>query len=80
MAESRRNRNGNRGVRCGGRPSYALFTVVGIAGEDDLDAPDLVVSAKPCKPPTARLRTDQPLVGLPLLRKHRRPAGRDKSS
>ncbi len=26
---------------------YALFTLVGIAGEDDLDAPDLVVSASP---------------------------------
>ena len=26
---------------------YALFTLVGIAGEDDLDAPDLVVSAGP---------------------------------
>jgi ERF superfamily len=26
---------------------YALFTLVGIAGEDDLDAPDLVVSAEP---------------------------------
>ena len=26
---------------------YALFTLVGIAGEDDLDAPDLVSQAKP---------------------------------
>src|SRR5262249_10502461 len=26
---------------------YALFTLVGIAGEDDLDAPDLDASAKP---------------------------------
>src|SRR5215471_19996514 len=26
---------------------YALFALVGIAGEDDLDAPDLNVSAKP---------------------------------
>ena len=29
---------------------YALFTLVGIAGEDDLDAPDLAVS--PTSPPT----------------------------
>jgi hypothetical protein len=26
---------------------YALFTLVGIAGEDDLDAPDLGVTRKP---------------------------------
>jgi hypothetical protein len=30
---------------------YALFTLVGIAGEDDLDAPDLVVSAGPSQAP-----------------------------
>jgi hypothetical protein len=28
---------------------YALFTLVGIAGEDDLDAPDLVEGAKPAR-------------------------------
>jgi len=28
---------------------YALFTLVGIAGEDDLDAPDLVGQASPAK-------------------------------
>jgi ERF superfamily len=33
---------------------YALFTLVGIAGEDDLDAPDLTEPA----PETGRLRTD----------------------
>ncbi len=33
---------------------YALFTLVGIAGEDDLDAPDLVDPA----PETGKLRTD----------------------
>ena len=32
---------------------YALFTLVGIAGEDDLDAPDLVVPT----PPTSRSKT-----------------------
>src|SRR4249920_2238854 len=30
---------------------YALFTLVGIAGEDDLDAPDLAASAPPTLPP-----------------------------
>src|SRR6478752_2883170 len=29
---------------------YALFTLVGIAGEDDLDAPDLVVQSVPPSP------------------------------
>src|SRR3974390_673105 len=29
---------------------YALFTLVGIAGEDDLDAPDLAASAIPPQP------------------------------
>src|SRR6516164_8803032 len=28
---------------------YALFTLVGIAGEDDLDAPDLCASPPPCE-------------------------------
>lgn len=31
---------------------YALFTLVGIAGEDDLDAPDLITAAAPAAPPT----------------------------
>jgi hypothetical protein len=30
---------------------YALFTLVGIAGEDDLDAPDLKVAPAPAPPP-----------------------------
>src|SRR5690349_5542304 len=34
---------------------YALFTLVGIAGEDDLDAPDLC-HAEPPPPPTGRAR------------------------
>ena len=32
---------------------YALFTLVGIAGEDDLDAPDLPVSTVQARPPEA---------------------------
>jgi hypothetical protein len=35
---------------------YALFTLVGIAGEDDLDAPDLTKPA----PETGKLSTDSP--------------------
>ena len=34
---------------------YALFTLVGIAGEEDLDAPDLIGPA----PETDKLRTTQ---------------------
>jgi hypothetical protein len=34
---------------------YALFTLVGIAGEDDLDAPDLETQVNPPRPDKARL-------------------------
>ena len=37
---------------------YALFTLVGIAGEDDLDAPDLVAP----KPATSRSKTPKPNI------------------
>src|SRR5262249_10543514 len=40
---------------------YALFTLVGIAGEDDLDAPDLAVTAGP---PGAQLGSSEPADGL----------------
>jgi hypothetical protein len=33
---------------------YALFTLVGIAGEDDLDAPDVAMPARPCGPQEPR--------------------------
>jgi ERF superfamily len=39
---------------------YALFTLVGIAGEDDLDAPDLC-AADPSPPPLAANRVLKPL-------------------
>src|SRR5215471_15995803 len=42
---------------------YALFTLVGIAGEDDLDAPDLVAPA----PPTSQSKTpkrDRRLIAI----------------
>jgi hypothetical protein len=39
---------------------YALFTLVGIAGEDDLDAPDLVS-------PTSQSEPDKPKIGREKL-------------
>ena len=43
---------------------YALFTLVGIAGEDDLDAPDLVAPTTPA-PKTDAGKTKDPLNGGP---------------
>src|SRR6516225_3515921 len=40
---------------------YALFTLVGIAGEDDLDAPDLCEVPPSC--PTSRLPSRTPING-----------------
>ena len=40
---------------------YALFTLVGIAGEDDLDAPDLAAGTpSPAPSPAARSQTPRP--------------------
>jgi ERF superfamily len=56
---------------------YALFTLVGIAGEDDLDAPDLlsgnVASVSP-EPIAAALRDNFPEVGPQASRSVPRPA------
>jgi ERF superfamily len=49
---------------------YALFTLVGIAGEDDLDAPDLCDPAPPGSPSV----TDHP-ASTPAPRIPRRPIG-----
>src|SRR6516162_8149255 len=46
---------------------YALFTLVGIAGEDDLDAPDLVAPTTPA-PKTETGRTKDRLNGDPNYR------------
>jgi hypothetical protein len=43
---------------------YALFTLVGIAGEDDLDAPDLIVPTPPA-PKTGTRKTKDRLNGGP---------------
>src|SRR6266571_4606515 len=40
---------------------YALFTLVGIAGEDDLDAPDLCETAPSTPPSAAANRAPKPL-------------------
>jgi ERF superfamily len=39
---------------------YALFTLVGIAGEDDLDAPDLVAPLPPGAPPQMTKTSGKP--------------------
>lgn len=50
---------------------YALFALVGIAGEDDLDAPDAVAGPPAARPPAASGGTPQPPKGIlnraPLL-------------
>jgi hypothetical protein len=52
---------------------YALFTLVGIAGEDDLDAPDLATAGSPSVSPTVMLRPDQePVAGRQLQVPERR--------
>ena len=51
---------------------YALFTLVGIAGEDDLDAPDLVTPANP----TSQLKKPQPSGKGQLNGGRQRPAQR----
>jgi hypothetical protein len=54
---------------------YALFTLVGIAGEDDLDAPDL---ERPAVISTSGRRQTVAAVGVTLVQKLRLPA--DKSA
>ena len=62
---------------------YALFTLVGIAGDDDLDAPDIAASIsqkpEPAKPRTSGHKTNgsgPPTVAPPAIkpRKEVRPA------
>ena len=52
---------------------YALFTLVGIAGEDDVDAPDLVA------PTTPSPRTEEPPGGKTKGRLNGSPAYRDQA-
>ena len=44
---------------------YALFAIVGIAGEDDLDAPDLVSQAKPTPPEPPPRKSGNGALHLP---------------
>jgi len=57
---------------------YALFTLVGIAGEDDLDAPDLAVTAGPTEAHNGPARTGNGhgLANPSPDRQPLRPAGR----
>src|SRR5262249_48066932 len=55
---------------------YALFTLVGIAGEDDLDAPDLCDPAPPKSPPM----TDDPRPTSREPRLPRRPIGNGRGA
>jgi hypothetical protein len=43
---------------------YALFTLVGIAGEDDLDAPDLETQVNPPRPEQGATGSEQPAIEL----------------
>src|SRR5215468_8746684 len=52
---------------------YALFTLVGIAGEDDLDAPDLIA------PTTPAPRTEEPPTGKAKGRPNGGPAHRERA-
>jgi hypothetical protein len=52
---------------------YGLFTLVGIAGEDDLDAPDLIA------PTTPSPRTDEPSAGKAKGRLNGGPAHRERT-
>src|SRR5882672_8561789 len=58
---------------------YALFTLVGIAGEDDLDAPDLTLQAAPPSlkngPPAKENGSDAPRTQTPAKALHGRRKG-----
>ena len=55
---------------------YALFTLVGIAGEDDLDAPDLCAAPPP--PPSAANRLLKPMSDQSRVSSRWRGNGRDR--
>ncbi|MGR4929859.1 hypothetical protein ACIPUD_24115 [Bradyrhizobium sp. CAR08] len=50
--------------RMGAAPTYALFALVGIAGEDDLDAPDLMTRSPAVEPQIAPAPKGKPLKGV----------------
>ncbi len=59
---------------------YALFTLVGIAGEDDLDAPDLNLKVKPISNDGAAVDADQVAAANPMSLDNGKPAPKSSSS
>ncbi len=59
---------------------YALFTLVGIAGEDDLDAPDLNLKVEPVSKSGAAVDADQVAVASPVSIDNGKPAPKSSSS
>src|SRR5689334_2329818 len=57
---------------------YALFTLVGIAGEDDLDAPDLIAPTTPVPKSETRKTKDRPNGGPNYPIQERSSGGRPK--
>ena len=58
---------------------YALFTLVGIAGEDDLDAPDLNAALKADAAPPAVSEAEPPILTGRPCRRRRRPQSQRQS-
>ena len=56
---------------------YALFTLVGIAGEDDLDAPDLAVQSSQNDPPAKKPRSNGQMPPAAQKRPKRRASADD---
>ena len=44
---------------------YALFALVGIAGEDDLDAPDAIAGPEPASPPGPKSKPVKGVLNRP---------------
>jgi hypothetical protein len=57
---------------------YALFTLVGIAGEDDLDAPDLIAPTTPTPKPETRKTKDRRNGGPNYPRQRQSCSGQQK--
>ena len=47
---------------------YALFALVGIAGEDDLDAPDLLTEPSACRLPRTQAKALKTVASRPMAR------------
>ena len=59
---------------------YALFTLVGIAGEDDLDAPDLNLKVEPVSNDGAAVDTQQVAASGPMSLDNGKPAPKSSST